>query len=441
MVNHGAHRGGFYRFKGPVEVGTAVVSLEMLFGDDAQILRDPQYQLLLLSNINGAIGTILIAPILELLTDPFAVSEVEIGLMITAITAPSIVGIPLAGVIADRYGRKPVLVVSLALFGLAGGAIALTTDFRIVLFLRVLQGLGYSGIVPVIITAIGDMYTHTEEATAHGLRYSSSGISEAIIPVTAGALAAFAWQYPFLIYLSALPIALIVHLWFREPTRPAQPPSSGRPQRDQSYFRRIVGLITTPYGMAAIFALSVPGFFFTAFATYNSFIVVRVFNGSAVIAGLLISLFSLTAGIAGSQSGRLADLFGNQTLPLVIANVAMGLGLGLFSRGSLLLGAVSVSLLGVGLGLAFSLLRSIITDFASQELRGGFVSVAESTMRFTQSITPIVMGAIVVFFQQFTSFTDAVQLTLVGGSILVGAAGLVAIAVINTSHAQSTVNP
>jgi MFS family permease len=85
----------------------AVTTIETLFGDDADVLRRSQYQLLLLANINAALGTVLISPLLESLTGPFVVTEAEAGLMITMFTAPSVVGISVVSAIAEHLGRLP----------------------------------------------------------------------------------------------------------------------------------------------------------------------------------------------------------------------------------------------------------------------------------------------------------------------------------------------
>jgi len=134
------------------------MSIRRLFGDDAEILRDSDFQLLLAANVLGALGTALVSPTLNSLTGPFGVSAADIGLFMSAFTAPAIVMIPLAGLLADRYGRKKVLIVGLLVFGAAGVTIAFTTEFITGVGLRALQGIGFAGITPVIITSIGDMY-------------------------------------------------------------------------------------------------------------------------------------------------------------------------------------------------------------------------------------------------------------------------------------------
>lgn len=74
--------------------------------------------------------------------------EARIGLVFTAFNLPVIFGLPFVGVVADLYGRKTVVVPGLILFGVAGAAVAITTDFWTILVLRGLQGIGYTRSTP-----------------------------------------------------------------------------------------------------------------------------------------------------------------------------------------------------------------------------------------------------------------------------------------------------
>lgn len=72
----------------------------------------------------------------------FGVSAQQTALLITVFALPSVVISPIMGMLADRWGRKNILVPALLLFGLAGGACALARNFNVLLGLHLLQGMG-----------------------------------------------------------------------------------------------------------------------------------------------------------------------------------------------------------------------------------------------------------------------------------------------------------
>lgn len=172
------------------------------------------------------------------------------------------------------------------LFGLAGSAIAFTTDFRLVLALRFLQGIGFAGTNPIVITSIADLYDGEAEATGQGLRFMSSGLSGAAVPLLAGTLVVVAWEYPFFLYALAVPVGMSVYRWFDEST--SQPSTRSRDQARRSYFRSLFVLVGQRRVFALVLARGLMTTVFIGFLTYNSLIVVRLLDGTPVEAGLLL---------------------------------------------------------------------------------------------------------------------------------------------------------
>lgn len=391
--------------------------LGTLLGKDSDVLRDRNFQLLLVVNLLAPLGVPLVSPILSSLTGPFGVSEATVGLMISFYTAPPIVLIPLVGVLADRYGRKPLMLTGIVLFGIGGAGIAATTDFRVALGLRLLQGIGFAGLTPMIITSIGDNYRGTREATAQGLRFTTSGVYQAVFPLIGGALVVIAWQYPFLLYAMAFPIAVAVYLWFEEPAadddETALTPAAPRKQ-----VRDLLGLLSDPRVTSLVLARGIPMIVWIGFLTYNSIIVVRVIGGTPSQAGLLVTIDSVTLALGASQAGRISDVFDNRFVPLALGHLALGGGLSAMALSeSLMPAAIGVAFLGFGFGVTLSLYRSIVTGLAPTELRGGLVSVAESFGRVTSSATPIMMGAAIGILVPRLGFEAAVRWTGVGTAI------------------------
>ncbi len=379
-------------------------------------------QLLLAAGSIAVLEIALVSPILETLTGVFGVSSSRIGLFVTAVAAPAIVLIPVGGALADRYGRKPVLIGGLLLYGLAGAGIALATSFELALGLRVLQGIGFAGTIPVIVTSFRDLYGEEREATAQGLRISVSGVSQAVFPAVAGFVVVFAWQYPFLIYALAVPVAVGMYWWLEEPTGPTsaedEPQSANEGQHPDSedrrgYGRELVALLGRPQVFAVLLAQMASAVTVFAFYTYNSILVVRVLRESTQVAGILVAVFSLVFATTATQAGRLTNIMETPYTPLVWANVCLGVGLPLFvfapNPG---LAAVATLLLGVGTGITFPLYRSLVTGFAPDYLRGGLVSLAEALMRVAATFTPVVLGGAIALFEASMASGPALQRTL-----------------------------
>lgn len=391
----------------------------VLVGEDGELLHDADFQLLVLANTMAPLGVALLSPMLETLVGPFNTSLASIGLMVSVFTAPSIVIIPVAGVLADRFTRKRILVVSLVGFGVAGTAIALTTDFSVVLGLRLVQGMAYAGLTPIIITTIGDSYAGTTEVTAQGLRFTSSGLSLTLFPVISGVLVGVSWQYPFLIYSLAVPIGLAVWYWFDEPATGA----SASDLSVESYlatFRELVGHTRVA---AMLLARSLGTVLWTGFLTYNSVVVSRLLAGTASGAGLLVGIGSLCFAGASSQAGRLEARFGNRIVLALAGNVSMGLGFALFVLApGFAVAALGAALLGVGFGTALSLYRSIITGLSPGSHRAGLVATSEAGGRIMDTLTPIAIGAGIALLMPSLGFAAALR-TAGLVAVLVGAGG------------------
>lgn len=408
-----------------------MISPTTLFGEDAAILGDRSFQLLLLANLSPPLGNALISPLLETLVGPYGVSEAEIGLLLTAFTAPSIVLIPLVGVLADRIGRKAVITGGLLCFGAGGLGLAFTTDFRVALALRLLQGVGFSGLTPIIVTSIGDLYQAGEEATAQGLRFASSGLTLMTFPLLGGALVSIAWHYPFFLYVITVPTAVLIVLFFEEPMSEA-----ARHRSSDTSIADLLGFVRQRRVASILVGRAVPNFLYIAFLTYNSFIVVRIIGGNPGEAGLLITAASVMHALSATQAGRITSVFSSRLFPLLGANVSMGGGLALVAlAGSVPVAVVGGAAVGLGFGLSLSLYRSVITGFSVESLRGGVVSVGAALGRVGATLAPIVMGYAVATTDPVFGFEVAVRGTVAAVGLFCGGAGVASLLVARWSSA------
>jgi len=405
-----------------------VISLRAVFGDEAGVLREQDFQILLLAAMLLPAGNGVLSPVLNSLVGPFGTSVESIGLLISAFWLPGIVVTPVVGVLADRYGRKVLFVPSLVLYGLAGVAITLTTDFRVALALRLLQGIGWAGLTVLIVTSIGDLYSGMTETTAQGLRMTGVGVGGASLSVIAGVVVVGGWRYPFLLYLLVLPVAVAAFLWMEESTTGSDDdaPEDG----DDGYGWELFAIVWHPRVLAIVVARALPVVGFLGFVTYNSVIVVELLDGTPAQAGLLYGVWSVVYASIASQLGRVTDLIGGRYRALVLANGCLGGGLVMiFFAPGLLVAGVGTVVMGVGFGVASPTYISLITAFAPESLRAGLVSLSATGSRITAVSAPVVMGVAIAALTRSVGFAPAVRYAGLGAAVVSGGGGVLCVLV------------
>jgi EmrB/QacA subfamily drug resistance transporter len=123
----------------------------------------------------------------------------------------STVTVPLYGKLADRRGRKPVLLVGIAVFLAGSLASGLSTSIAQLIAFRALQGLGAGAVQPIVITVIGDLYTPAERGRVQGLFGAVWGFAGVAGPLLGGAIVhSVSWRWVFLVNLPPGLAAMVV---------------------------------------------------------------------------------------------------------------------------------------------------------------------------------------------------------------------------------------
>ncbi|HCD71094.1 MAG TPA: MFS transporter, partial [Thermovirga lienii] len=132
------------------------------------VLKDETLYMVFAVTLLSVLGVASVTPAFPQIAKFFGISPAKTGLVVSSFTIPGLVATPLLGLLADRYGRKKVLVPCLFLFGLSGGMCALSRSFNELLMMRVLQGIGASALNSLNITIIGDLYREKYRTEAMG---------------------------------------------------------------------------------------------------------------------------------------------------------------------------------------------------------------------------------------------------------------------------------
>jgi hypothetical protein len=245
-----------------------------------------------------------------------------------------------------------------------------------------------------------------------------------VFPFVSGLLVGLAWQAPFLLYAVALVAAAVVLACFEEP--------GGRARADGGRWsvRALASLARRPDVAATLVGRTVPSFLWFVFLTHNSLLVVRVLGGTPGHAGAVVAVASAASSLATTQVGRLTARFGSSRVPLALSLSVLAAGVALVGVApSIAAVGVGSVVAGAGFGVVLTLYRSTLTAVATDDVRGGLVSVGESVGRLGSTVAPVVLGLAVVATRADLGFTGAVRATTVASVLCATAVGLVAVVV------------
>ncbi len=156
----------------------------------------------------AALDTAVIGPAIPALREAFGVDNSAVGLVVSAFVLFSLCSAVLMANLSDRYGRRPIYLASVALFGLGSLLTASSPRFWMVVASRIVQGLGAGGITPTAGAVIGDHFAPAERGRALGLIGATYGMAFVLGPPLAGLLMiTLGWRWIFLINL---PIAAVI---------------------------------------------------------------------------------------------------------------------------------------------------------------------------------------------------------------------------------------
>jgi len=127
-------------------------------------------------------------------TQKFGISVAQAGLLIVLFTVGGLIGGPLGGWLADRFGRKGVMMFSLAAEAVFSMGMALAPSLPLLILAIIGFGLTVPMFWPASSAAIADLVKPERRAGAYGLIRVAANLGVAFGPLVAGALLALQQQ-------------------------------------------------------------------------------------------------------------------------------------------------------------------------------------------------------------------------------------------------------
>lgn len=337
----------------------------------------------------GAMGTMgfsVTSPILPDLAEAFGVSRGDIGLVQAAISIPGIFFSALIGYLADRFGRRRVVLFSLTLFTTFGLAGFWASTYWGLVAVRFFQGIGTSGILGLGIVLIGDAFDGRARTRAMGINMTGVTLMSMTGPIVAGQLALGGTFRPFLIFLIGLPLLIWASRMPSDPPREAVAPpirhlaAALRGMKAAGRLRDYLGLLGTT--LVAVFILHGLGL------TVSPLFLDLEFGVPVDQRGLIVAAFQAGTILVALQVGRLLGKIGGRKLMTIsFALMAIGSGVAALATTPWHV-AAGLGIAGLGFGLFTPIAQSFISLVGTDKYRGLSVLMWVTIVRVAQVVGP-----------------------------------------------------
>ncbi|GGL88785.1 MFS transporter [Pseudooceanicola nanhaiensis] len=336
-----------------------------------------------------------IAPALPGLRDHFGDTpgiETLAGLVVTLPSLFVVLTAGLFGILADRFDKRPLVMLSMLIYALGGASGLLAQTMGWMLAGRVALGLGVAGTMTLAQAYVGTLWHGSARDRFAGHQVAAMNFGGIIFMTAGGVMASINWRLPFVIYAVAIPIGIFA--WFmlsRVPGRyTAEPRAVDAPAEDERF----------PWGafffvgpFAAILMIT-----FYALPTRLPFLLAERGIGGPILTGLVLSTVTLMSIPGALLYGRIRRFVSPRSV-VAFGMLTLGAGLLVISRAhSLPVTILGVALCGAPLGVMFPNFIALFMALVPPSMRGRASGLLTTAIFGGQFLSPLVSGPLVAAF-------------------------------------------
>lgn len=339
------------------------------------------------------LGFGLILPLLPYIAESFGASDFQVGLLVSIYAATQLIGAPTLGRLSDRYGRRPLLLISIAGNMLSFVLLAASQNLTLVFIARALAGLT-GGNISVAQAYISDVTDEKNRGKAFGLIGAAFGLGFILGPTIGGLLGQFGFAVPALAAAGvSLVNVLLIAYWLPE-SLPAEKRAelNGQP-RSAFNVQTMLTALRRPYVGNLLHTRFIFGLAFSIFQSIFTLYALRAFQLQAEQTGLILGYVGLLAVLTqGFLVGRLTSRFSDNQI-IFAATIFMAIGLlGWGLSTSVIMLLIDLAPIAIAGGLLNTVINSALSKSVAPGEIGGTLGLAAALESATRVIAPAVGG-------------------------------------------------
>lgn len=339
------------------------------------------------------LGFSIILPLLPFYAESFGASPTIVGLLVAIYAAAQMVSAPIMGRLSDRYGRRPLLLVSV--FGSAIGFVllGLANSILLLFFARLFDGVT-GGSISIAQAYITDVTDEKNRSRGLGLIGAAFGLGFIMGPALGGLLSQWGYAVPAFVAAGiSLVNFLMIFFWLPESLTEEKKQLILAQKRPAISIRALGSALKRPVVGQLLHTRLFYGFSFAVFQTVFALYGQYRFGLDAQRTGYILAYVGLLSALTqGVVVGKLTDRFSDRVLILSMTSLmALSLFAWAFSPSIWFLMIVLAPIALAG-GVLNTVINSALTKVVQSSEFGGILGLSASLESATRVVAPTIGG-------------------------------------------------
>lgn len=341
-----------------------------------------------------------------------SVDETAIGVVVAVYSFVQFLFNPILGKLSDKYGRKPIIVISLFINAIGYVLFAFTTSFIILLVARIVAGIGGSSI-SVAQAYIADVTTKENRAKGMGVIGAAFGLGFVFGPLMGGFLASYGYMVTGFASAAFSVLAFIVTIALL-PESNVNRKAIAETKRKLIDVDGLKNVFAKPERAMLIFLFFVLTFSFANIYGTFALLGLQVYGFSDMQNGFMFGIIGLTSAIVqGGLIGRISKVVSKKNI-LKFGSFFIMAALALIPYGDTFLGlAIICIFLSIGTGIFQPTVLSLISEVTPEDEQGVTLGVNQSVSAMARVLGPLWGGFAFEFLGYPFPFLTGAAFTLI----------------------------
>ena len=359
------------------------------------------------------IGFGIIIPLLPFYAEIFQAGPIYLGILIASFAIMQFIFAPILGRASDKFGRKPILLLSLFVSFVGFTIFSFANSYLVLLLSRIIAGVATErAVAQAYIADITDNKTRTKQMGKIG---AAIGAGFIFGPAIGGALSVFGFSVPGYLAMALTAFNILFVFYFI----PESNKNPGKKSKTNLNFgREILETIKKPLIGPTLLIYFIITVAFSAIPVIVPLLSIEYYNFTSLdLSYVFIYIGLVQVILQGFLIDKLTKKLGEEKL-LIIGPIIMGIGVFLMPLfRSVLFFYFTNALLAAGFGIMNTTIPSLISKTAKLDEQGQFLGVAASVASIANIPGPLFGGLIVAFGGIVSPFLISAFLLLISVGI------------------------